>query len=188
MKIIFLDIDGVLNHQKWYTFRHEYMDMKVVSDQYPKYEFDPGSVECLNWITDATGAKIVVSSTWRRGRTIEELQELLKSVGVTGEVIGKTPSLGTPTRYDGDGDVGYTIPRGCEIDYWLKQNKFQRINWSIEVQKDFDKKSQVSNYIILDDDSDMLYNQREHFFKTPQLTGLDTEIAKQVIFFLNKPI
>jgi hypothetical protein len=189
MKIIFLDIDGVLNHQKWYEFRHKNVDIKLVASEYPKYEFDPNSVECLNWITDATGAKIVVSSTWRHGKTVEELQELLKSVGVTGEVIGKTPSFGSPKNYDGRGEnPGYTIPRGCEIDYWLDRQDFQRINWSIEVQKEYAEKSKVSNYIILDDDSDMLYNQREHFFKTPQLTGLDTEIAKKAILFLNKPI
>jgi hypothetical protein len=189
MKVIFLDIDGVLNHQNWYQYRYENIDMKLVSNEYPKYEFDPKSVECLNWITDATGAKIVVSSTWRLGRTVEELQGLLKSVGVTGEVIDKTPSFGPPTRYDGsDGKPGYRIPRGCEIEYWLDQQDFQRINWSIAVQKEYAKKSKVSNYVILDDDSDMLYGQKEHYFKTPQLSGLSVEIAKEVIFFLNKSI
>ena len=189
MKIIFLDIDGVLNHEKWYERRYENIDMGLVVSEYPKYEFDPNSVECLNWLTDATNAKIVVSSTWRLGRTVEELQELLKSVGVTGEVIGKTPSFDAPSGYDwSGGKPGYTIPRGCEIAYWLDQQDFKRINWSIEVQKEYAEKSKVSNYIILDDDSDMLYNQREHYFKTTTLSGLDVEISKKAILFLNKPI
>jgi hypothetical protein len=188
MKIIFLDIDGVLNHQNWYEYRHKNIDMKLLSEEYPKYEFDPNSVECLNWITDATGAKIVVSSSWRHGRTVEQLKELLTSVGVTGEVIDKTPSFGSPTRYDSVEKPVYTIPRGCEIDYWLDTQDFQRINWSIEIQKEYAAKSKISNYIILDDDSDMLYNQREHYFKTFTLSGLNVEIAKKAIFFLNKPI
>lgn len=37
------------------------------------------------------------------------------------------------------------------------------INWSEEIQLNYMKKSNIYNYIIIDDDSDMLYNQRKHF-------------------------
>ncbi len=67
MKIIFLDIDGVLNHMYWLK------KMKGVEGD--KKFFDPDCVRRLNTITDKTGAKIVLSSSWRIGKTKEQLKE-----------------------------------------------------------------------------------------------------------------
>lgn len=188
MKIIFLDIDGVLNHEKWYRKRQELkggMDQKEWSDHYPFYEFDPESVERLNKIIDATGAKVVVSSTWRHGRRVVDLQEILDKVGFIGEVIDTTPSLNARI---GQEAAGYTVPRGCEIDWWLKSKKFQRINWSQEKQLEFLEKSEVQNYVILDDDSDMLYPQREHFVQTTWKDGLNDNHTNKCIKILNKTL
>jgi hypothetical protein len=176
MRIIFLDIDGVLNSENWFRRRFKEVDKYTISADYPYYEFDPLLVKNLNKIIQETDAKVVVSSTWRIGRTKEELQEILNMVGFEGEIIGKTLHLG--------GIKGYTIPRGCEIDYWLKGKKFQRINWDIEKQKERLDESEVKNYVILDDDSDMLYNQREHFVKTGWQDGLcssSTDIAIEIL-------
>lgn len=135
MKVIFLDVDGVLNSEEWMKSRRDKYSMDDIHTQYPFYEFSPDLVANLNKITDATGAKIVVSSTWRLGRTVEQLIELLKSVGVTGEVIDKTDHMGAPSKLGSTitGEkptekMGYTIPRGCEIAHWLKGKNFQRIN------------------------------------------------------------
>lgn len=186
MKIIFLDIDGVLNHQDWYCRRHEEMDQNDIVSHYPLYEFDPESVKWLNHIIEATGSKVVVSSTWRHGRRVEDLQEILDRVGFIGEVIGKTPSMSAKLNVKG---TGYTVPRGCEIDWWLNNHgKFQRINWSKEVQQEYIDNAKVKNYVILDDDSDMLYNQREHFVKTYASHGLTQERAERAIEILNKSI
>lgn len=182
LKIIFLDIDGVLNSNDWYVKRAETVPMDSISAQYPFYEFDPTAVKRLNRITDTTGAKIVVSSTWRHGRTVEQLKTLFQPVGITGEIIDVTPDIRTAK------DVSYTIPRGCEIDKWLKDHHFQRINWSKERQQEYLDKSQIENYIILDDDSDMLYNQREHFVKCPHLTGLSRKEERRAIKILNTSI
>jgi hypothetical protein len=74
-----------------------------------------------------------------------------------GEIIGITPSF--------RGDIeGYTIPRGCEIEYHLeKELGFHHINWDKDTQQEYMDKSNVDNYIIIDDDGDMLYSQRNHF-------------------------
>jgi phosphoribosyl-dephospho-CoA transferase len=40
---------------------------------------------------------------------------------------------------------------------------FTHINWSEDKQQKRMDESGVENYIIIDDDSDMLYNQRHHF-------------------------
>jgi hypothetical protein len=187
MKVIFLDIDGVLNSQDWYVYRRDAVEMDSINAQYPFYEFDPRAVERLNRIIRESECKIVVSSSWRSGETIESLQKLFDQVGIIGEVIGLTPHLWCTKPYE-DMD-GYRMPRGCEIDWWLDNHgDFQRINWSKEEQIKYEGKSKVKNYIILDDDSDMLYGQREHFIKTPNPTGLTDELADQAIEILNKAL
>lgn len=187
MKVIFLDIDGVLNSQDWYVYRRDNIPMDSVQGQYPFYEFDPRAVERLNRIIAETGAKIVVSSSWRSGESVESLQKLLDSVGVKGEVVGLTPHLWCKRPYP-DSD-GYRVPRGCEIDWWLDNHgEFQRINWSKEEQIKYLQLSKVKNYIILDDDSDMLYGQREHFIRTGHDTGLTDELADLAINILNKDL
>ena len=55
-------------------------------------------------------ADVVVSSTWRYGKTAAELQIILESQGFTGRVVDKTPT-GTP----GAG-------RGEEIASWLAEH------------------------------------------------------------------
>lgn len=186
MKIIFLDIDGVLNHQEWYKKRYNTISKKEIVSNYPLYEFDPVSVANLNLIILETGAKVVISSTWRHGRSVEDLQSLLNQVGFIGEVIGKTPNISAKLNTE---DSDYTVPRGCEIDWWLKtKGAFQRINWSKKVQQEYIERSIVKNYVILDDDSDMLYGQREHFIKTSNSHGLTKELTETAIKVLNKSI
>lgn len=182
MKVIFLDIDGVLNSQLWYSKRRNFNPTEI-DTHYPFYEFDPDLVNNLNRIVENTGAKIVVSSTWRKGRSVDELQTLLDSVGFIGEVIGKTKSF---SIYDGN--KYESAPRGCEIASYLREEKFQRINWSKEEQQKYIDLSNIKNYIILDDDSDMLYSQREHFVHTPNNSGLGEYQTNLSINILNKSL
>lgn len=167
MKIIFLDIDGVHNHRDWYKQVKKYMkDNNLTDDDF--FHFDPECVERTNRITDKTGAKIVVSSTWRKGKTLEQLQELFKKVGFTGDVIGKTPVLNYRNHID-------LVPRGCEIHHWINNNKgilgTNLLNWK--------------DYVIIDDDGDMLYWQRKNFFQTDGSGGGLTEnMTYKIINFL----
>jgi hypothetical protein len=181
-KIIFLDIDGVLNCNDWYVERHQRIQDGEETRDYPYDEFSPTLIKKLNRITDETGSEIVVSSTWRLGRTVDELRALFAHVGITGHLLDKTP------HFWGLKDFKYTIPRGCEIEWWLEEHKFARINWSIDKQKEYAENSEIDNYVIFDDDSDMLYNQREHFIKTNQKTGLSDSDVEQAIELLKKPI
>jgi len=189
MKIIFLDIDGVLNSEMWYRSRFEQLDREEETGNYPYYEFDPILIDRLNRIIEETDAKVVVSSTWRIGRSVEDLQNLLNKVGFKGEIIDTTPHFHAKGEDNDDNPIGYTVPRGCEIEWWLKEKgKFQRINWSVERQNEYLEKALVKNYIILDDDSDMLYNQREHFIKTSGYWGLSENDVKTAIQILNTSI
>jgi hypothetical protein len=93
--VVFLDIDGVLAPIcRW--------------DRYG--DLDPGCIRVLNEIVAGAGADVVVSSTWRHGKSITELQEMLEAEGFIGRVIDKTPT----------GELG--ADRGGEIAAWLAEH------------------------------------------------------------------
>jgi hypothetical protein len=94
-RVIFLDIDGVLAPiRRW--------------DRYG--DLDPACIRVLNEIVAGAGADVVVSSTWRHGKTVAELQEMLEGEGFAGCVIDKTPT-GAPGA-----------DRGDEIAAWLAEH------------------------------------------------------------------
>jgi hypothetical protein len=187
MKIIFLDIDGVLNCEKAY---------RSGECNYVKWNWDDGtedhhqsfcswSKELLNKLIEETDAKIVISSTWRSSG-IEFMRKVWELEGMHGEIIGITPSF--------RGDInGYTIPRGCEIDYYLEHDlKFNHINWHKSVQQGYIERTGVENYIIIDDDSDMLYGQRNHFvhvLPSPRnKEGFNQKYYKEALAKLSKSV
>lgn len=101
-KVIFLDIDGVLNYQS-------------CKERFDKYYFvSDKKIELLKQLVDKTDAKIVLSSTWRYGWVnppnedtpmYEALKKKLESYGII--ISDKTPV------------IGY---RGTEIDEWLMRH------------------------------------------------------------------
>lgn len=112
-KIIFLDIDGVLTSRKsLYT----YGNFRT---------FLPSSVQALNFVLKASDAKIVISSAWRCGRSLEDLTAIFNKEGIDGsKIIGKTP------RFHG--------LRGMEIHEWLYHATIP-----------------IESFVILDDETDM---------------------------------
>jgi FMN phosphatase YigB (HAD superfamily) len=120
IKLIFLDIDGVLiNHESC-------MDRTFRNKPHPK------CVAALNRLLELSGAWIIVSSSWRLGRTRIELCALLNEWGVTpGHVLDRTGQTSLGDR------------RGDEIREWLKACN-DRGRYEIE------------SFIILDDETDML--------------------------------
>jgi len=122
-------------------------------------------VAALNRITDATGASIVVSSSWRIGTPVIELRELLSRWGVTGKVIDRTPIIETKR-----GHIFVGVTRGKEICKWLE--KYQQI------------RGEVESFVILDDDSDMDELCDRHV-KTTFEAGLTEADANKAIAILN---
>lgn len=156
MKIIFLDLDGVLNCESAYRNGEcQYQEWIWEDGRKDHYQrFCSWSKDLMNKLIRETGAKIVISSTWRRSG-IEFMKKVWEMEEMEGEIIGITPSMRIK---------GFNIPRGVEIDYYLKEDlKFSHINWDKDIQREYMEKTGVENYIIIDDDSDMLYNQRNHF-------------------------
>lgn len=187
MKIIFLDIDGVLNCENAYCSGEckytEWINHRGDKDHHQS--FCSWSKKWLNKLIDETDAKIVISSTWRHSG-IEYMKSVWEHEKMSGEIIGITPDF----RWKAE---GYTPPRGCEIDWYLsKVLGFNHINWDESIQREYMEKSGVENYIIIDDDSDMLYGQRNHFvhvLPSPRNKDGFTEIHyKQALMMLNEDI
>lgn len=156
VKIIFLDIDGVLNCASEYGTA-----VFKLPDHVGHYFHVPELIERFNKIIAATDAKIVVSSTWRRGETLETMSGILKALGVHGECVGLTPVF----------DTNYSV-RGNEILAWIKQN----------VSTPY---YNYQNYVIIDDDSDMLYWQKDNFVNTNGVVGLTDKDCMKAISILN---
>ena len=167
MKLIFLDIDGVFNSETYYRQRKDFTPWDESK------EFDRNCVDVFNKVTGETGAKIVVSSCWRKG-SLNYLQTLFNMVNIHGDVIGETPKLRGES---------FSVPRGCEIEKMLR-DVFHYPVWEWEKEKGLI--CEVESYVIIDDDSDMLYKQRDNFVQTSHMYGLTELTANQAIKILNK--
>lgn len=153
MKIIFLDFDGVLNSaqsaQFWHSRRDQtqwennmYRDWPGTLKEYIAMEFCPIALGNLEELIKRNpDVKIVVSSTWRFGETPETLKKILSPSKIIGDAIIDV----TPAFRDSC--------RGEEIKAWL------------------DKHPEVINYVIIDDDSDMLESQQNNFVNTDNYEG-----------------
>ena len=156
MKIVFLDFDGpiipIMSHEN-----KRGMGEKAW----------PSCIACLNRITDITGAKIVISSSWRWGNDGKDAIEFLKQWGATGEVVGITPIL--EEAWKPESKLWTAVPRGREIQAWLDRNP------------------DVESFVILDDDKDM-----EHLMPflihTPFETGLTESHTDRAIEILQQEV
>ncbi|HJV45647.1 MAG TPA: HAD domain-containing protein, partial [Bacillota bacterium] len=89
MKVIFLDIDGVMVTGSY----------QRPSTHYNGYQFNPSCVDNLKQIMNQTGASIVVSSTWRKAG-FRFLKQMLTANGIDKGLVGQTPVLANRDRGD----------------------------------------------------------------------------------------
>lgn len=170
--IVFLDIDGVLNSEKWFKYAHE-QKLKE-KEEYPLFQLDPESISLINKLYDKTGCIFICSSTWRKGYSLEELNQFMKSKGATWEFTGKTHSFDSSIKLRdneyGGGDY-VNIPRGLEIDSWIYDGF------------SYDELYEV-RFVIIDDDSDMLLSQKDNFVHTRFKSGFDEESLNKAVDIL----
>lgn len=108
-KILFLDIDGVLNSAKFFSNYKPYQDLPGM---------DPNSVSLLVDIIQKTGCKIVLSSNWRYSGIHKEsdyalwLEETDPSNTVINSTIDVTPVFDIKCRAD-------------EIAAWIDSNNYR---------------------------------------------------------------
>lgn len=108
MKVIFLDIDGVLNSRAY--------DRKRNWNE--QTDIDETRLPLIKEIVDATNAKIVLSSTWRQHWSKDP-----NRCDVDGQYINKTFARFGLSIYDKTPDLGITALRREEISKWLKETE-----------------------------------------------------------------
>lgn len=102
--LIFLDIDGVLNsHRSVFS-----------EDETP---LDPENIACFNRIVSATGAGIVVISTWRYFTPFDELRRYFAEAGILGEIVDIAPDLITGVS----NEAARLVTRGQEVHAWFAE-------------------------------------------------------------------
>lgn len=147
MDVIFLDFDGVLNSRRFRAARSGMIDGK--------------HMPFLRRIVEATGARIVLSTSWRihwdaspedRSEVGREIDRIFRKYGI--EIMGKT-------------SVGDGLGRAQEIRGWL------------------DSHPDVERYVILDDSPFGWGELAEHLVRTGGLRdGLDSRMAELAIALL----
>lgn len=139
VKVVFLDFDGVLN------------------DRVHSIDFDPFFVDRLNEITDATGANIVLISSWRYA---SDAIPGLKKAGATAPILGCTPDLLGRKGH-------YSWTRCTEIERWLEEHP------------------EVTAYVILDDLWITAFEgQVDHLVHIADGNGIEPEHVKKAIELL----
>ena len=176
MKVLFLDIDGVLNSENWFAYRiycvknnmvNILMNFVDIDDRNIKHKLtmlDDRAIANLNRIIEETGCKVVLSSSWRSSIESENIftQNLLKLKGFKYEFYDVTPRL-----WFSD----FSIRRGEEIKFWLDKES---------------EKHEIESFVILDDDSDMLPEQMNNFIHVDGQVGLTDRDVLTAIEILNK--
>jgi len=169
MKIIFLDMDGVINNSNTRAPK----DVKFGEKEWWISQIETELVSRLNEVIEKTEAKVVISSSWREYWHPLEIQEMLKERGFKGKVIGRTPRrIEIDHELVGD-KIGPKLsriyPRGLEIKQWLIQNR----------------KNYKDKIVIFDDCEDMV-DLSDQYIKTSYKTGLTESDVNKAITILNE--
>jgi len=144
MNIIFLDFDGVLNSVRNTVARDRGWSDALPRNKFEEESLDPVAVDLLRRLCINANAKIVVSSTWRIGRSAKDFEDIFSNYGWRNvPLIGMTPKMNTN--------------RGTEIAAWIKVH--------------LDTGGELTRYVIIDDDSDMLPTQADNFVHTDVRDG-----------------
>jgi hypothetical protein len=143
-KVLFLDIDGVIVTGNSGLAQRERREAEGLMGGFIIDRPDLICVHCLNQILRRSGAKIVISSSWRIGETLDSMRAILNKWHVDGKVIGLTPS-----KLSG--------ARGWEIKSWMNKQTLP-----------------PSKFVILDDSfwNDFDDNLTAHLVQTTWQDGL----------------
>lgn len=163
MKVIFLDIDGVLNSDKYWEMILPYEKQMTEMES----EID---IECLNnlkKIVNITKAKIVITSTWKKiNRKYEEFKKYMIQNGII--IYDKTPD-----------SLQSSINRGEEIRAWLEEHKDEVDDFIIiddEIYSDF---NELEERLVKTDFYKERGIEKKHVEKAIDMLGKDREYDEE---------
>ena len=156
MKVVFLDFDGVITTPE------------------TKWNIGLVYVKRIKEICDKTGAKLVISSSWQRYAGTknmsreERVDHWLKGILMKG-YRGYIKKFFKDYTYDMSGRFygEFGNNRGSDIKSWLTRNP------------------DVTNYVIIDDEDDMMDEQLFNFVQTDYVFGIQDKEVKLAIDVLN---
>jgi len=172
-RILFLDFDGVLNTQRHLAALRA--NNRSLIDGFG-HLFDPESVANLGKIIEQTGASIVITSPWRLEGS-ERMAEMWRERNLPGYLIGVTERCCTPEELlpgSTREDFAHLAPecwimRGNEIKAWL-----------------VDHASPNCRYVIMDDEDDILPEQRPNLVRIDPHCGITEENVRAAVAILNR--
>lgn len=166
MKILFLDIDGVLNSEA-YILSKEYIaeckslgivpEGREVMDKAHHLHIDHAAVKLVNILVERSGAKVVLSSTWRLKYSLAELNLMFQKRGATFQIDDVTPAKMS------------WRPRGMDVAEYLSSLKRDGVT--------------PEAFVILDD-IDEFSRLKDYFVQTSDDTGLTQENVDQALKIL----
>jgi len=174
---LFLDIDGVLNTDKWLD---EQAHIRKQSGIKISSLFERGlshlneePIRILNELVTCFNLPVVISSNWRSRFSLKEIFRMLSLKGFKGEIIGQTPT-NLAVR------MSEEVPRYKEILKWLETNPT------------------IEDFVILDDSPLGFYDRKNpkecknlednHLIRVNPENGLDQETADRVSQLIQKKI
>ena len=129
MRLVFLDIDGVLNQ-----------GYDKVRGAPSGFDYSvPSCVLALNGLTRALQASIVISSSWRLEHSLEQLRTVLRGFGVEAPIIDVTPEI--------DDARGFPAARIAEICHFLDHQEHGVVE-SFVVLDDQDIRLDIDNELV----------------------------------------
>lgn len=183
LKIVFLDIDGVICTggsirraiADWSGLDENDADLFKKYDKirkelgfFPRFDmenwpFDRNALKNIHELSREKNVRFVISSTWRIGRTADQLKKLFTMKGMCIPIIDRTPA----NNLDLDG-------RGAEIQFWLNKASI-------------DKQFEVESYVVIDDDCyDIESLHPNNFVQTNFKDGFNDPALKLAKEILNR--
>ena len=162
-RVCFLDVDGVLNSERFFERTGRQDRFGVGSDR-----LDPEALARLDRVLEATGAEVIVCSSWRYAVSPRELAQMMAEVGFKHpeRVVGQTEH----SAHESD------TPRGDEVRDWLAM---ERERCEVEPERE-----PVTSYCIIDDDDEFDGEQQDYYIQTDREVGLTDHDARRAIAIL----
>jgi hypothetical protein len=162
MKVVFLDIDGVLVTEHYLLQLDE--NEQPWRDEKGHAYFCPRCLTNFEQLIKQTHAKVVLSSTWRffLADTVG-VPDFFKARGVQFDIHDQTPRLPSSSK-----KMSEQPTRGEEIQAWLDTHR------------------EVTHYCILDDDPRIFPQQQPYWVRTSFRYGFTKAKLDQALRILNK--